>query len=93
MYRKELIDLLRDHPVSLHQLAVLLDSEERDIESDLEHLMRSLRHSAWRSVVTPARCRKCGFRFGVHKLHKPGRCPRCRGTWISEPLIAVEARR
>jgi len=44
-------------------------------------------------VVEPARCRKRGFRFHSEKLHKPGKCPRCKGTWISEPLIAVEERR
>lgn len=93
MYRKGLIGLLREHPVSLHQLAVLLDSGERDVEADLEHLMRSLRHSEWRTVVTPARCRKCGFRFQARKLRKPGKCPVCKSTWISEPMIGVEARR
>jgi predicted Zn-ribbon and HTH transcriptional regulator len=23
-------------------------------------------------------------------LHKLGKCPRCKGTWISEPLIALQ---
>ena len=93
MYRKELIGLLRDHPVSLHQLALLLDSDEHAVETDLGHLVRSLRHSEWRTVVTPARCRRCGFRFQGRRLHKPGKCPLCKGTWISAPLIGVEARR
>jgi predicted Zn-ribbon and HTH transcriptional regulator len=93
MYRKVLIGMLRDHPVSVHQLALLLDSGERDVEADLQHLLRSLRNSDWRAVVTPARCRKCGFRFHADKLHKPGKCPACKGTWISDPLIGLEARR
>jgi hypothetical protein len=44
MYRKELIGMLRDHPVSLHQLALLLDSDEHAVETDLGHLVRSLSH-------------------------------------------------
>ena len=92
MYRKGLIGMLREHPVSLHQLAQALDMGERDVEADLQHLIRSLRNSAWRTVITPARCRKCGFVFHADKLHKPGKCPACKGTWISEPLIGLEAR-
>jgi predicted Zn-ribbon and HTH transcriptional regulator len=23
-------------------------------------------------------------------LHKPGKCPRCSSTWISEPMISIE---
>lgn len=25
-------------------------------------------------------------------LHKPNKCPRCKGTWISETRIAIEER-
>jgi predicted Zn-ribbon and HTH transcriptional regulator len=39
------------------------------------------------------RCRTCGFTFHGDKLHKPGKCPRCRGTRIRDPLIALEERR
>jgi predicted Zn-ribbon and HTH transcriptional regulator len=90
MYRKDLVDILRARPISLHELARLLDSRPRDLEEDLRHLFRSLRNDPLRPVVTPARCRKCGFVFQRDRLHKPGKCPLCKGTWISEPLIALE---
>lgn len=31
MYRKELIDILRDHPMSIHDLAVLLVEPLKDV--------------------------------------------------------------
>ena len=93
MFRRGLIDILRERPISLHELALLLDERPRDLEDDLQHLVRSLRKDPLGPVITPAHCRKCGLRFDEHKLHKPGKCPRCNGTWISEPLISLEEKR
>ena len=93
VFRKDLIDILRARPISLRELALLLDSKPRDLEDDLQHLFRSLRKDPLRPVILPAECRKCGFLFDEHKLHKPSKCPRCRGTWISEPLISLEEKR
>lgn len=93
MFRKELITILKDRPVTLHELALQLGENPHDLEDDLLHLFRSLRHDPLCPVITPARCRKCGFVFHHDKLHKPGKCPRCKGTWISEPLIALEEKR
>jgi len=93
MFRRDLIEILKARPISLHELALLLDERPRDLEDHLRHLFRSLRKDPLCPVVTPARCRKCAFLFDEHKLHKPGKCPRCKGTWISEPLISLEVRR
>jgi predicted Zn-ribbon and HTH transcriptional regulator len=62
----------------------------QDVEDDLAHLLRSLRHTGYRAVIEPARCRHCGFQFGKNKLHKPGKCPKCRQTWIADPLVRIE---
>lgn len=29
----------------------------------------------------------------IEHLHKPGKCPHCRETWIAEPRVEVEERR
>jgi predicted Zn-ribbon and HTH transcriptional regulator len=92
VFRKDLIELLLKRPLSIQQIARLLDERPRDVEDDLRHLLRSLKKRPYRAVVTPARCRKCGFRFHDDKLHKPGKCPRCHETWISEPLIEIRER-
>jgi len=93
MYRKDLVDILKLRPISLHELALLLDTTPRDLEADLQHLFRSLHNDPLCPVITPASCRKCGFVFHRDKLHKPGQCPLCKGTWISEPLITLEEKR
>jgi predicted Zn-ribbon and HTH transcriptional regulator len=93
VFRKDLIAILKERPISLHKLALVLDSRPRDLEDDLQHLFRSLRTEPLRPMISPASCRKCGFLFDEHKLHKPGKCPHCKGTWISEPLISLEEKR
>lgn len=92
MFRRELIERLAQAR-SAHDLARELGEKPADIEDDLQHLLKSLRHSnEYRAVVTPARCRHCGFEFHRDRLSKPGKCPRCRHTWIEAPLIRIEKR-
>ncbi|MHC4548592.1 MAG: transcriptional regulator [Planctomycetota bacterium] len=90
MFRKDLIELLLDNPLSVADIARLKGAKLRDVESDLRHLFRSLKRDGYRVVIEPACCRKCDFVFREEKLLKPGKCPRCKGTWIDEPRIAVE---
>lgn len=90
MYRKGLINMLQKHPMSLHDLCVILGSAPGDVEDDLRHLLKSLRNMPYRAVISPAVCRKCGFVFHKDRLRKPGKCPKCKGSWISEPLIGIE---
>ena len=90
MYRRELAELLRDRPLSVNALARELGVPIQELLDDLRHLAKSLHHTGGRLAVEPARCRKCGFTFPADKLHKPGKCPRCRGTWIREPRVCVE---
>jgi predicted Zn-ribbon and HTH transcriptional regulator len=50
----------------------------------------SLKKMPYRAIIKPAKCKKCGFVFHKDKLHKPGKCPMCHSTWISESLISIE---
>lgn len=89
MFRKGLITMLLERPMGLAEIAHALDIPLRDVEDDLNHLQKSLRHEEYRLVVHPAVCRKCGFHFSKEKLHKPGKCPQCHASWIQEPLLEV----
>ena len=92
MFRKDLLEMLRSAPRSVADIAAPLEIEPRDVEDDLRHRLKSVRHTGgYRVTITPVRCRRCGFIFNADKLHKPGKCPRCRETWISPPLIHIEA--
>lgn len=90
MFRKDLLELLASAPRSVNDIARLLELDPKDVEDDLRHLIRSVRHAGYRVHVIPAQCRHCGFRFRADKLHKPGKCPRCRASWIRAPLIGIE---
>ncbi len=89
MFRRELLDIILDRPVSIHELSRVLGVPVRELDDDLKHLAKSLRHDEYRLDVIPARCRKCGYTFAATKYRKPGKCPQCRGTWLSEPLIGA----
>jgi predicted Zn-ribbon and HTH transcriptional regulator len=90
MYRKALIPLLLDRPMSVSEIAGAVDEHPRDVEADLVHLLKSLRYRPYRAVLTPAQCRKCSFVFHKDKLRKPGHCPKCKESWIDAPLIMIE---
>ncbi|UCE89461.1 MAG: transcriptional regulator [Pseudomonadota bacterium] len=91
MFRKQLLELLTDNPMTVVEIATALDEKPADIEADLRHLFKSLRHLPWRAVIAPARCRRCGFEFRADKLVKPGKCPLCRGSWVAAPRIEIRS--
>lgn len=90
MFRKDLIPLLLDNPMSVAQIARLVRETPRDIENDLLHLLKSLKHTEYTSAIEPARCRKCGFEFDTRTLAKPSKCPECKATWILEPRVTLQ---
>ncbi|MBP7147792.1 MAG: transcriptional regulator [Acidobacteria bacterium] len=89
MFRKELLELLRARPMTVTEIARLAEQPIARVRDDLQHLERTLRRAGGRLEIEPARCRSCGFVFSADKLTRPGHCPRCRGSWISEPVIGV----
>lgn len=92
MFRRDLIPLLLDKKMSLSEIARAVHEKPKDVIESLAHLAKSSRHSGYELVMDPAECRKCGFEFGTDKFSKPGKCPKCRSTWIFEPLIGVRAK-
>jgi hypothetical protein len=89
MFRKDLVTFLQDHPLTVAELARLFGASHKEVEDDLRHLAKSLKQTAYHLDVHPATCRKCAFVFSAQKLTKPSKCPRCRSTWIEEPLVQV----
>jgi len=90
MFRKHLIKLLLENPMSLRQIARMEDELPDRIADDLNHLFRSLKHTEYEAVIEPARCRACGFEFSESKLNKLFKCPKCRSTWVLEPKIGIK---
>ena len=90
MFRKNLIGMLLNRPLTLTQIARIADESPKDVEDDLKHLLKSLKHTEYTVSVEPAQCRKCGFQFSNEKLGKPSKCPECHGTWLTEPRITIQ---
>jgi len=92
MFRKNLIDMLLGNPMTVSQIARLVDESPARVADDLNHLFRSLKHTEYKAIVEPARCRTCGFEFSKQKLTKPSKCPECHSTWVLEPRIGIESK-
>ena len=92
MFRRDLVPMLLGKKMSLSEIARTVREKPKDVIEALTHLAKSFRHGDYELVMEPAECRKCGFEFGTDKFSKPGKCPKCRSTWIFEPLIGVRAK-
>lgn len=72
-------------PTTLDELADLIQHYPSEIEDHLYEIQKS---SRYRIIITPARCRSCGFEFRP-KIRKPGKCPACKSTWIISPRFTI----
>ena len=89
MLRTELKNYFIGDGMSLNQLNRLVRKPISELESDLKHLEKSLKHSGGKIEIDAAHCRKCQFEFSKSTWHKPSRCPECKSTWIQEPRVSI----
>jgi transcriptional regulator len=87
--RRHLHELLTHEPRSVSSLARELGLRRNDVETDLQHMLRSAAARGEVIQVLPARCKACGFEFGTDRLAKPSRCPACRESRIQEAMIRI----
>ncbi len=91
--RREIVSLLREHELTAKDISFEVGITEKQVCEHLRHIRLSLQRSGTPLVVTPARCRRCGFVFRKReRLGKPGRCPACKGESIEEPMFEVRAK-
>lgn len=89
MFRKDLIPMLLDRPMSVTDISKVVEQTGKETAEDLDHLLQSLRHMQYKPIIEPAECKKCHFQFSTDKLRKPSKCPECKSTWITEPKISL----
>ncbi len=88
--RERLQQFLTAEPQPARALSQAAGLPERDVLEHLQHLQKSLKTHKRRLVITPATCLDCQFVFHKRtRLARPGKCPVCRSTHLSEPLFAL----
>jgi len=70
--------------------AAELSQEVRLPESEVRAHIDSMRQQV-DMKISPPRCIACGFVFeGRRRARKPGKCPQCRSTRITQPVYRIE---
>jgi predicted Zn-ribbon and HTH transcriptional regulator len=88
--RHAIMMLLAGEAVSALDISREVRIPEREVYGHLEHIRRTLRTAGLRLQMVPAACGECGFVFHKRtRLTKPGKCPACRSSYISEPLFTI----
>jgi len=88
--RQQIIALLRVRPWDAGGLARALGISQRQVESHLTHVSKSMKAHGERMVIGPARCRDCGFAFAERtRTTKPSRCPQCKSEQLAPPVFEI----
>ena len=91
--RQQIMEMLREEPISLQHLANFFRVEMREISGDVEHIKRTLKGKA-DLIMQPAQCRQCGYVFrGRSKIKRPSRCPKCKHERIIPSLFSIKDRK
>lgn len=89
--RKEIVRQLKGYMMSARDISGIVRVSEKDVYDHLYHIRKTLHNEELTLIITPARCRKCGFLFKKReRLEKPGKCPICHGESIEEPLFTIK---
>jgi predicted Zn-ribbon and HTH transcriptional regulator len=89
--RQKIISVLKEHVLSAKDISAAVSASEKEVYDHLAHIQKSAHKKSYTLVISPAKCKKCGFSFKKReKLRKPGKCPLCRGESIEEPLFSIK---
>ncbi len=89
--RQQIIALLRARQMSARELSQSLGIEEKEVYQHLNHVYRSAVPLGMRLEIRPSECLKCGFVFKErNRFTPPGRCPRCKGTYLQKPAFKID---
>jgi len=76
---------LSNQELTIGALSKVVKQSEKALYDHLEAL-----HKHGNLIIVAAECRKCGYVFQErNRVRKPGKCPKCKSTWIDEPLFTM----
>ncbi|MBI5844297.1 MAG: transcriptional regulator [Deltaproteobacteria bacterium] len=77
--RRQMEEFLRQGAATARDISKALSVPEKEVYRHLDHIAKSTAGRGRRLVVSPWKCKGCGFAFNSReKLAKPSRCPKCR---------------
>ncbi len=77
--RRQMEEFLRQGPATARDISRALSVPEKEVFRHLDHIFRSAAGRGSRLLISPWRCKGCGFTFASRsKLAKPSRCPSCK---------------
>ena len=88
--RESLLKVLGSEPVTARELSQTVGLSEREVLQHLEHLQKSLKTKNRRLEIKSPECLDCGYLFRKRtRLTRPGKCPLCRSTHLTEPKFHI----
>jgi predicted Zn-ribbon and HTH transcriptional regulator len=88
--RQSIIEILKDKTLSAVELSHEVRVKEKEIYEHLSHISKTTAAQGKKLSIDPARCLKCGYVFkDRRRFTPPGRCPRCRDTYITLPMFRI----
>lgn len=92
--RQRIVELLEEEgEYGFDELREVLGLPVHVLETDLQHVEKTVRASGRKLTVSEPRCLDCGFLFrgrGKRHFYAPSRCPECRSESITQPRLSVE---
>ncbi|PIN78952.1 hypothetical protein COV16_05290 [Candidatus Woesearchaeota archaeon CG10_big_fil_rev_8_21_14_0_10_34_8] len=86
--RKEIIEILKKHKISVQELTNIYKTEISEIMEDVDHIKTSFKQ---KFKTKPPQCNFCGFVYKERsKIKKPSRCPKCKHEDIIPLLFWIE---
>ncbi len=85
--RRRIMTLIESRSLSARDISSQTGVPEREV---CEHLLHIRKSAGDALIITPPRCKACGFVFKKReKLKKPGKCPACRKQTIEPPRFSI----
>jgi predicted Zn-ribbon and HTH transcriptional regulator len=92
--RQQIIDQLQGAVLDRRGLSQAIGISEKEVDTHLPHVAKSVVSKGLLWQVTPAFCGGCNYTFKDRKrLTAPGKCPKCKQSRIQGPWFTISIKR